>query len=310
MARVAAGVVDPAGRLHRRRGAAAGDAAIVPGLSAAAGVLRVSAALSLLRADGTGARRSSRVDGERGRAGRFCSAAATRRSRASSMRSNLALFCTPAVNLFEKRARSHSRRATATLRVPRRADRTRPLDFEIYEVTDVVGHGVGDRQRAAVPAVLFGLQQRRPSISSRRTSRRAASRGWCPPDQKRRGPRSSYIGSEVFLSLVDSTQAPYSAAICGSSRSRRCAPIAIWCCRCRSGIGQSDFSLDVAAPVTSVRVVSGPSRPYAPLADGAIAWRAISHLSLNYLSLVQSTRAAGGGGAARSARAVRAERPT
>ena len=35
--------------------------------------------------------------------------------------------------------------------------------------------------------------------------------------------------------------------------------------------------------------MSGPSRPRAPLADGAVSWRAISHLSLNYLSLVQST---------------------
>ena len=55
------------------------------------------------------------------------------------------------------------------------------------------------------------------------------------------------------------------------------------------GGGETDLSLEVAAPVTSIRVVSGPSRPYAPLADGAVAWRAISHLSLNYLSLVQST---------------------
>ena len=36
-------------------------------------------------------------------------------------------------------------------------------------------------------------------------------------------------------------------------------------------------------------MVGGPSRPFAPLADGAVAWRAISHLSLNYLSLVNST---------------------
>jgi type VI secretion system protein ImpG len=55
------------------------------------------------------------------------------------------------------------------------------------------------------------------------------------------------------------------------------------------GAGRTDLTLEVAAPVSSVRVVSGPSRPHAPLADGAVAWRAISHLSLNYLSLVQST---------------------
>ena len=43
------------------------------------------------------------------------------------------------------------------------------------------------------------------------------------------------------------------------------------------------------APVTSIRVMSGPSRPYGPLADGAVAWRAINHLALNYLSLVNTT---------------------
>ena len=42
-------------------------------------------------------------------------------------------------------------------------------------------------------------------------------------------------------------------------------------------------------PVKCIRVVSGPSRPFAPLADCAVAWRAINHLSLNYLSLVNTT---------------------
>jgi type VI secretion system protein ImpG len=59
------------------------------------------------------------------------------------------------------------------------------------------------------------------------------------------------------------------------------------------GIGKTDFSLDIAAPVTSIRVISGPSRPHAPLVDGAISWRAINHLSLNYLSLVNATPAEG-----------------
>jgi type VI secretion system protein ImpG len=38
-----------------------------------------------------------------------------------------------------------------------------------------------------------------------------------------------------------------------------------------------------------VRTIAGPSRPYSAIADQAIAWRAISHLSLNYLSLVNAT---------------------
>jgi type VI secretion system protein ImpG len=38
-----------------------------------------------------------------------------------------------------------------------------------------------------------------------------------------------------------------------------------------------------------MRVVTGPSRPYGPLADGAVAWRAISHLATNYLSLIDAS---------------------
>src|ERR687897_1783164 len=55
------------------------------------------------------------------------------------------------------------------------------------------------------------------------------------------------------------------------------------------GLGETDFSLNIAAPVTSVRAITAPSRPFSPVADGAVAWRAISHLSLNYLSLTGST---------------------
>src|SRR5206468_1457929 len=56
--------------------------------------------------------------------------------------SNFALFCTPAVNLFPKRADriQVSDNAYEYHVVP---DRTRPLDFEIYGVTEVVGHSVG-----------------------------------------------------------------------------------------------------------------------------------------------------------------------
>jgi type VI secretion system protein ImpG len=54
------------------------------------------------------------------------------------------------------------------------------------------------------------------------------------------------------------------------------------------GLGATDFTLDSAAPLERIRIVSGPSRPAAPVADGPIAWRAVSHLSLNYLSLVDA----------------------
>jgi type VI secretion system protein ImpG len=104
--------------------------------------------------------------------------------------------------------------------------------------------------------------------------------------------RSSYIGTEVFLALVDSAQAPYSGDLRQLSIQTLCTNRDL-VLQMPVGITRTDFTLDSAAPVARIRVVSGPSRPYAPLADGAVAWRAISHLSLNYLALVDSTETEG-----------------
>ena len=108
--------------------------------------------------------------------------------------SNLALFCTPAINLFHEARRSHPRQRQRA-RVSRRR---RPDPAARFR--DLRGHERRrprrrDRQRTAVPAVLLGVQHRSRSISSPPTSRRAASRGWSSQPQKRRGSRSSYIGT-------------------------------------------------------------------------------------------------------------------
>ncbi|MPZ18954.1 MAG: type VI secretion system baseplate subunit TssF [Luteitalea sp.] len=200
--------------------------------------------------------------------------------------SNFKLFCTPAVNLFPKSRidRIHVTDSTHEFHVV--ADRTRPLDFEIYEVTEVIGHGAGtDSEQRFLPfyeAYSTDDEHHRAAYFTTRREPRLV-----PPEQRYRA-RSSYIGSEVFLGLVDSAQAPYSADLRQLSIQGLCTnrdlPLQM-----SVGIGKSDFSLNIAAPVSTIRVISGPSRPYPALADGAVAWRAISHLSLNYLSLVNST---------------------
>jgi type VI secretion system protein ImpG len=50
----------------------------------------------------------------------------------------------------------------------------------------------------------------------------------------------------------------------------------------------TDFTLQLSAPVEAVRCVAGPSKPRPSFAEGDAAWRLISHLSLNYLSLVDT----------------------
>jgi type VI secretion system protein ImpG len=204
--------------------------------------------------------------------------------------SNFALFCTPAINLFPRRLdRIHVTEGSYEYHVV--PDRTRPLDFEVYEVTDVVGYGVGaDSQQAFLPFYTAyatdEAHQHAAYFTTRREPRLVSS------TQRRRGSRSSYIGTEVFLSLVDSAQAPFSGdlrqlavqALCTNRDIVLLMPV---------GGGASDFALDIAAPVAGVVVVAGPSRPFAPLADGAVAWRAISHLSLNDLSFVNASAAKG-----------------
>jgi type VI secretion system protein ImpG len=96
----------------------------------------------------------------------------------------------------------------------------------------------------------------------------------------------------VFLGLVDSSQAPFRGDLRQLSIQTLCTNRDL-VLQLPVGITKSDFSLDVAAPVTKIRVVSGPSRPAAPVADGHVAWRAISHLSLNYLSIMNATRQEG-----------------
>jgi len=200
--------------------------------------------------------------------------------------SNFALFCTPAINLFEKRAdRIHVSESEYEYHVV--PDRTRPLDFEVYAVTEVVGHGIAaDAAQQFLPLYAAYSTDRANEQSAYFTTRRQPR--LISSGEKRFGARSSYIGTEVFLALVDPTHAPFSGDLRQLSIRTLCTNRDL-VLQMPVGVGKSDLFLDIAAPVAAIRVVSGPSRPYAALADGAVSWRAISHLSLNYLSLVNST---------------------
>lgn len=195
---------------------------------------------------------------------------------------NFSLFCAPAINLFSKRAdRIHLTENTYDYHIV--PDRTRPMDFEVSEVTEVTGHGVGsDSDQTFLPFYAayhsessehhaYFTVQREPRLLSE--------------SQKRTGVRSSYVGSEVFLSLVDPSEAPFDSDLRQLSILTTCTnrdlPLAM-----PLGFGKTDFTLDSAAPLDAIRCIKGPSKPFSPLSDGAMAWQFISHLSLNYLSLV------------------------
>lgn len=199
--------------------------------------------------------------------------------------SAFALFCSTAINLFPKRAdRIHLNTKENEYHVV--PDLTRPMDFEVYEVTGAVGHGTGEnRKQAFLPFYSSDETSFRSESSTYYTVRREAR--LLSTRQQRDGPRSNYVGSEVFVSLVDASEAPYSTDL-------RQLAVKILCTNrdlplhMPVGIGKTDFTLESGAPVDSIRCVVGPSKPKPSYAEGDTAWRLISHLSLNYLSIVDS----------------------
>jgi type VI secretion system protein ImpG len=193
---------------------------------------------------------------------------------------NFSLYCTPAVNLFPKRAdRIHlTHRVSEHHVVP---DRTRPMDFEVYGVTEVTGFAASLDEEQRFQPLYATVDKAGGSGDGFYTLRRAPRLQ--SAKQRRQGTRTNYVGTEVFLALVDPAAAPYAHDLTQISINTLCTnrdlPLVM-----PTG-GQSDFILDAAAPVRAVRCVGLPSRPVEPILDGSAAWRCISHLSLNYLSL-------------------------
>ena len=200
------------------------------------------------------------------------------------------LNCTPIINLFEKRAdRIHVDRGQPSYHVL--PDRTRPLDYEVYSISEVRGYGSdSDDQMEFKPFYASrdgGLQHERMAYYiANREPRMLSAR------QRKVGSRASYVGSEVYLSLVDAQQAPFSASLkqlgIHTVCTNRDLPLQIML-----GKGKTDFTLEMGAPVKAIRCVSGPTKPRPSLAHGDVSWRLISHLSLNYMSLVDSADEAG-----------------
>ena len=202
------------------------------------------------------------------------------------------LNAVPAVNLFEKRfdrvpisSKNYEHHV-----IP---DRTAPLDFEVFSILGVDGIGQeGEDEVLFKP--FFSAEDATPLSSShpafytqRRDMRQRTEK------ERLQGVRTSYLGSELYLSLVDPNQAPYSENLDQLSVrglvSNRDLPLLI-------PKGSSDiFFLPEGGPVSQVHQIVGPTRPKPTLVQGDTAWRLISHLSLNYLSIAES---AGSDGAA------------
>jgi type VI secretion system protein ImpG len=115
----------------------------------------------------------------------------------------------------------------------------------------------------------------------RRQAHRLSSRS------RERGARSSYLGHDVYVSLVDADNAPIRGSLRQLGLDLLCTnrDLPLWM---PVGKRHTDFTVVVNTPVASIRCIAGPTMPRPCRADGDYAWRFISHLGLNYLSLTDT----------------------
>lgn len=194
---------------------------------------------------------------------------------------NFALHCTPAINLFPKRAeRINVSRLNNDFHVV--PDKLRPLDFEVCSVNNIKGFSSSLDSTTDFNPLYGGDEASNNHHSAFYTTSRETRN--LNVNQRKFGHRSSYIGTEVYLSLVDPKNAPYADSL------RQLAVDTLCCNRdlplmMPLGKSKTDFTIETGAPCESVRCVGEPTRPSSPLSEGNIAWDLINQLSINFLGI-------------------------
>lgn len=194
----------------------------------------------------------------------------------------LLLGCTPIINLFPKRSdRIHVEKRFADYHVF--IDRNRPYHHEVFTIQRVLGYDdrntewqfdpfytARDEAYSGGTLAYYNVFRRTRNLTDR--------------EVREGGARSSYRGSDVFLSVVDAQAAPFPMDMrdlaVEALVTNRDLPLDL-----QVGAGRTDFTLDDAGEWRSVRTVGRVTSPRASLAERTLDWRLISHLSLNHLSL-------------------------
>lgn len=193
----------------------------------------------------------------------------------------------PVVNLFRKKS------ARFPVNIQDREhhiviDRTQPLNYEVHSIEQVKGFDANNRQ-----TVVFSPMYKAPDIglfpeakiqyayfSSRRADR-------VPSESAlKNGFRSSYLGSEVFLSLADNKDYTFNSNIEHLSVDTWCTSRDLPLMMPRDG--DSDFLIEGFLPVSSIRLISKLTRPLEAVSEDRALWPFLNQLSLNYLSLLNT----------------------
>ncbi len=184
------------------------------------------------------------------------------------------LGCTPIVNLFEQVAEPiqlNQRRVEYPV-VP---DVRRPYAVEIFSVDEVSGIDSSNQK----------ITRYEPFYSLRHFARREdRTCFWLA--RRRPATRPNDDGTDISLSLLDLTMTTADPEATALSVRTTCTNRDLPA-RLPFGNQDSDFEMEGAANMKRIVALRKPTGPVRPALGKSVLWRLVSHLSLNYLSLVE-----------------------
>lgn len=195
----------------------------------------------------------------------------------------------PVVNLFRKK----SSRFPVNIQDQEHhvvIDRTQPLNYEVYAIEQVKGFDTNNLQTVVFSPMykapdigLFPEAQTQHNYFSARRADRVPSE-----NSAKNGFRSSYLGSEVFLSLANNQNYAFNSNVQHLSVDAWCTSRDLPLIMPRDG--ESDFLIEGFLPVKSIKLISKLTRPQEAVSEDRTLWSFLNQLSLNYLSLLNTDK--------------------
>ena len=189
------------------------------------------------------------------------------------------LGCTPIVNLFSQVAEpiQLNQRKFEYSVVP---DVRRPYSMEVFSVDEVSAIN-SNNQKITTYEPFYSLRH-----SARKEDRPCF---WLA--RRRPSTRPNDDGTEVSLSLVDLSTATVDPDATVLSVRTTCTNRDLPA-RLPFGNQDSDFEMEGAAAMRRIVALRKPTQPVRPALGKSVLWRLVSHLSLNYLSLIEEGKEA------------------
>lgn len=206
--------------------------------------------------------------------------------------SNFDLFCIPVINLFEKQLDrielSHNKHEYSVV-----ADKTKPYDYEVYSIQSIKGirpsSEGGDKMFYPFYRVADGLRDVNAFYTTRREVRLLSNA------EQIRGQKSSYLGSHLYVSLVDGRQNHLETTIRQLSINSLCTNRHLPLSMSRPEDSDSDFEVDYDL-VEKICFIGSPTVPRNAQDRGTLLWRMVNQLHSNYHSIIGESEEQSGQG--------------